>query len=107
MVSEVSVANKEEIDAGKKVEESEVSKKELVGQAAPLVDVSGKNSNGKVNMFLLSHMTVIGFAKPRYNSIKEKSTWLTLFFLIIIFCSFDCLIHYSFCQFDLILLLRR
>ena len=50
----MSKANKEEGDDDNKVEEAEVSKKELVGQAAPLVDVSGKNSNkDKVNLFLL------------------------------------------------------
>ena len=52
--SEASEATKEEGDDDNKVEEAEVSKKELVGQAAPLVDVSGKNSNkDKVNLFLL------------------------------------------------------
>ena len=90
MVSEVSVANKEEIDAGKKVEESEVSKKELVGQAAPLVDVSGKNSNGKVNMFLLvSYNGCHCFCKAKVNISFSIITLIffsfTIVLLIIIF----------------------
>ena len=63
----MSKANKEEGDDDNKVEEAEVSKKELVGQAAPLVDVSGKNSNGKVNMFLLVSYDCHCFCKAKVN----------------------------------------
>ena len=86
MVSEVSVANKEEIDAGKKVEESEVSKKELVGQAAPLVDVSGKNSNGKVNMFLLVSYDCHCFCKAKVNIYVSIITLILFLFTIALFC---------------------
>ena len=65
--SEASVANKEEVDDDNKVEEAEVLKKELVGQAAPLVDVSGKNSNGKVNMFILVSYDCHCFCKAKVN----------------------------------------
>ena len=100
MVSEVSVANKEEIDAGKKVEESEVSKKELVGQAAPLVDVSGKNSNGKVSLFLLvSYNGCHCFCKAKDN-MSFHVICLTLFLLFVLSTTLCC-------QFGLILLIWR
>ena len=65
MDSESSVANKEDVNDDNKVKEAEVLKKELVGQAAPLVDVSGKNSNGKVNMFLLVSYDCHWFCKAK------------------------------------------
>ena len=78
--SEASVANKEEVDDDNKVEEAEVLKKELVGQAAPLVDVSGKNSNGKVNMFLLVSYYCHWFCKA--SSCKVNMSFHLIFSML-------------------------
>ena len=91
MDSEASVATKEDVDDDIKVEEAELSKKELVGQAAPLVDVSGKNSNNdKVNLFLLvSYNGCHCFCKAKVNISFSIITLIffsfTIVLLIIIF----------------------
>ena len=95
----MSKANKEEGDDDNKVEEAEVSKKELVGQAAPLVDVSGKNSNGKVNMFLLVSYDCHCFCKAKDN-MSFHVICLTLFLLFVLSTTLCC-------QFELFLLIRR
>ena len=81
MDSEASVATKEDVDDDNKVEEAEVSKKELVGQAAPLVDVSGKNSNkDKVNLFLLVSYYCHWFCKA--SSCKVNMSFHLIFSML-------------------------